>query len=55
MPKTIDKKLALDLIELLSALQSAYLASNQRFPDYLLEDISGNLDELRLIVLGDAK
>lgn len=53
MPKTIDKNLALDLMILLSALESVYLASNQRLPDHLYDNISTGLDELRQIVLGD--
>ena len=54
MPKTIDKKLALDLIELLSSLQTALNISDKLYTDYLFEDISNNLEELRLIVLDDA-
>ena len=48
----MNKELALSLIELLSALESAYFVSNQCFPDYLHDAISNSLSELRVIVLG---
>lgn len=51
----MSKELALSLIELLSALESAYFVSNQRFPDYLHEAISNSMDQLRVIVLGKDK
>ena len=48
---SMSKELALSLIELLSALESAYIISNQSFPDYLHDAISNSMDELRAIVL----
>lgn len=47
----MSKELALSLIELLSALESTYFVSAQRFPDYLHDAISNSMDELREIVL----
>ena len=49
----MSKELALSLIELLSALESAYIISNQSFPGYLQDAISDSINELRVIVLGD--
>ena len=51
----MNKELALSLIELLSALESAYIISNQSFPGYLQDAISNSIDELRVIVLGEEK
>lgn len=47
----MDKELALDLMQLLSALESAFLVHQQQFPGYLFENISDSLDKLRVIVL----
>ena len=49
--KVMDKELALDLMQLLSALESAFLVHQQQFPGYLFENISDSLDKLRVIVL----
>ena len=43
----MNKELALSLIELLAALESAYFVSNQCFPDYLHDAISNSMHELR--------
>ena len=51
----MSKELALSLIELLSALESAYFVSNQHFPDYLHDAISNSMDELRVIVLKEER
>ena len=55
MVEIMDKELALSLIELLSALESACFVSNQCFPDYLHDAISNSMDELRVIVFGEEK
>lgn len=46
-----DKALALQTIQLLSALESWSFSSDTRLPDYLLEDLSNVIDKYRKIIL----
>ena len=47
----MGREQALDLLILLSALESAFLASKATIPDYLLERISDSVERLRGEVL----
>lgn len=47
----VGREQALDLLMLLSALESAFLASKATIPDYLLERISDSVEMLRGEVL----
>lgn len=47
----IEKKDALELIELLSALESWSFSSKTTLPDYLLERLDLNIEKLRVVVL----
>lgn len=47
----IDKELALRIIKLLSALETAGMMQEKRLPDYLYEVIESVLDELTKEVL----
>lgn len=51
----MKKKEALEMIKLLSALESWALSQSARLPDYLVEDIQKSMDALEKIVLEDAK
>ena len=46
----INKQLALDIIELLSAMESVMLNTNT-MPDYLHENLANILEKLRKIIL----
>ena len=46
-----DKKQALELLKLLSALESWSFADKHRLPDYLLERLDNAIDELTEDVL----
>ncbi len=48
---SMGREQALDLLILLSALESAFLASKATIPDYLLERISDSMERLRGEVL----
>ncbi len=45
----------LDLLMLLSALESAFFASKTTMPDYLIERIDTAVDALRTELIGDEK
>ena len=45
----------LDLLMLLSALESALFASKATLPDYLIERIDNAVDALRTELIGDEK
>lgn len=47
----IEKKDALELLELLSAIESWSFSTKIPLPDYLLERLDSNIDKLRVIVL----
>ncbi len=47
----MGREQALDLMMLLSALESAFMASKATIPDYLLERISDSVEMLRGEVL----
>jgi hypothetical protein len=47
----MDKKDALDIIKLLSALESWCFSTKERLPDYLLEDLQRAVDKLTNEVL----
>ena len=51
----MDKTLALQLIKLLSALESWGFSNKQMFPDYLHEDLASRLEDLESIVLDEKK
>lgn len=48
---SMGREQALDLLVLLSALESAFMASNATIPDYLLERIGDSVEMLRGEVL----
>jgi len=48
---SMGREQALDLLILLSALESAFMASKATIPDYLLERISDSVEMLRVEVL----
>lgn len=47
----MNKELALEMIELLSALESVGVIESNKMPDYLLDEIQNKLKVLREIVL----
>ena len=47
----MDKTLALNLIQLLSAMESAMLMDSRNFPDYLHDRIIDAVESLREIIL----
>jgi len=47
----MDKQLALDLIKLLSALESWSFSSSTKLPDYLIERLDINIEKLAKEVL----
>lgn len=47
----IEKKNAIELIELLSALESWSFSSKTPMPDYLFEKLDANIDKLRKIII----
>jgi len=47
----IEKKTALELLELLSALESWSFSAKTPLPDHLFEKLDGNIDKLRAIIL----
>ena len=48
----MTKPQALDLLMLLSALESWGMSNNQRLPDYMLERLDNSLEVLRAEILG---
>jgi hypothetical protein len=51
--REFEKREALDLIKLLSAVESWSLSVKERMPDYLLDAISGEIEMLEKVVLGE--
>ncbi len=49
----MNKSEALELIKLLSALESWSYSVKERFPDYLHDNIAKQIDELTKVVLGE--
>lgn len=47
----MSRELALEIIELLSALESVGVIESNKMPDYLLDEIQNKLKVLREIVL----
>lgn len=52
---SMGREQALDLLILLSALESAFFASKAQMPDYLHERIDTAVDTLRTELIGDEK
>ncbi len=53
--KQAKREQAIDLLMLLSALESAFFASKATLPDYLIERIDTAVDVLRTELIGDEK
>lgn len=53
--KQARREQAIDLLMLLSALESAFFASKATLPDYLIERIDTAVDVLRTELIGDEK
>jgi len=51
----LTKQQILDLIKMLSAIESWSFSVNSRFPDYLGDNISESIDVLTKELLGDGK
>lgn len=51
----MNKELALQILELLSAMESYSLSSNSRMPDYLHDQLSSVAEKLREIILENGK
>lgn len=47
----MDKTLALNMIELLSAIEAAMMMDKRNFPDYLHDKITDAVENLREIIL----
>lgn len=46
-----EKKDALELLELLSAIESLSFSAKTPLPDYLFEKLDNNIEKLRCIIL----
>lgn len=47
----MEKRTALELLELLSALESWSFSTKTQLPDYLLERLDNNIERLRAVIL----